>query len=44
MEGSVHTYETSQFNFRYPNLLQGAKGDYDFRISDLVKNRDGTDT
>ena len=25
------------------NALVGAKGDWDFRISDLVKNFDGTD-
>ena len=24
-------------------LMSGAKGDWDFRISDLVKNPDGTD-
>ena len=24
-------------------LIMGAKGDWDFRISDLVKNPDGTD-
>ena len=26
------------------SLREGAKGDWDFRISDLVKNPDGTDT
>ena len=24
-------------------VMKGAKGDWDFRISDLVKNPDGTD-
>ena len=33
-----YQYNKSQFNL----TLYGAKGDWDFRISDLVKNPDGT--
>ena len=31
------------FLFSYSNMYRGAKGDWDFQISDLVKIRDGTD-
>ena len=42
----------SSFNAWYPStiiiiiiiiIIMGAKGDWDFRISDLIKNPDGTD-
>ena len=36
--------DTNSQNWDFCNLmfLKGAKGDWDFRISDLVKNPDGT--
>ena len=37
------TYPHVLFSFIAHNMGTGAKGDWDFRISDLVKNPDGTD-
>ena len=34
---------TRVLKFLQVNMKVGAKGDWDFRISDLVKNPDGTD-
>ena len=40
--GSIPGGGVRNFNL-YPGTGGGAKGDWDFRISDLIKNPDGTD-
>ena len=40
---SIQYYVQNVFYLHYIIIKSGAKGDWDFRISDLVKNPDGTD-